>query len=104
MAYVLRLLHSLTTTSAQKCLYVETAVDLKFMSPAIGSQALIGRSVDIITAGGEFIQAGLNTEKVIYIAGIANRVVLSLYGKPELRSLSDLRDLQSRNKSANVGD
>jgi len=67
------------------------AVDMKFMSPAIGTQALIGRSLDIITPGGEFIEAGLNGEKVVYIAGIANRVVLSLYGKPEIRSLSDLR-------------
>ncbi len=67
------------------------AVDLKFLSPTIGTQALIGRSLDIITPGGEFIEAALNGEKVVYVAGIVNRLVLSLYGKPELRSLSDLR-------------
>ena len=67
------------------------AVDLRFMSPAVGTQALVGRSLDIITPGGEFIEAGLNGEKVVYVAGIVNRLVLSLYGKPEIRSLSDLR-------------
>ena len=67
------------------------AVDLKFMSPATGTQALLGGSLDIITPGGEFIEAGLVSGKVVYIAGIVNRVVLSLYGKPEIRSLPDLR-------------
>ena len=67
------------------------AVDLKFMAPVIGTQALIGRSLDIVAPSGEFIEAGLSGEKVVYIAGIANRVVLSLYTKPEIRSLADLR-------------
>jgi ABC-type nitrate/sulfonate/bicarbonate transport system substrate-binding protein len=67
------------------------AVDLKFMPPVAGTQALIGRSLDIVAPSGEFIEAGLNGENVIYIAAIANRIVLSLYTKPEIRSLSDLR-------------
>ena len=67
------------------------AVDLKFMTPVVGTQALIGKSLDIVAPSGEFIEAGLSGEKVIYIAGIANRIVLSLYTKPEIRSLSDLR-------------
>ena len=67
------------------------AVDLKFMPPVVGTQALIGKSLDIVAPSGEFIEAGLSGEKVIYIAGIANRIVLSLYTKPEIRSLSDLR-------------
>ena len=61
------------------------------MTPVVGTQALIGRSLDIAAPSGEFIEAGLSGEKVVFIAGIANRVVLSLYTKPEIRSLSDLR-------------
>jgi len=67
------------------------AVDLKFMTPVVGTQALIGKSLDIVAPSGEFIEAGLSGEKVVYIAGIANRVVLSFYTKPEIRSLVDLR-------------
>jgi ABC-type nitrate/sulfonate/bicarbonate transport system substrate-binding protein len=67
------------------------AVDLKFMNPVTGTQALIGRSLDIVAPSGEFMEAALSGEKVVYIAGIANRVVLSLYTKPEIRSLADLR-------------
>ncbi len=67
------------------------AIDLKFIPPLTSTQALLGRSLDIVTPGGEFIEAGLNGEKVVYIAGIANRVVLSLFSKPEIRSLSELR-------------
>jgi len=48
--------------------------------------------VDIITPGGELLEAGLNGERVVYIAGIANRVVLSIFAKPEIQSLADLRD------------
>jgi NitT/TauT family transport system substrate-binding protein len=67
------------------------AVDLKFLPLTTGTQALISKNVDIITPGGEFLEAGLNGERVVYIAGIANRVVLSIYGKPEIRTLADLR-------------
>jgi NitT/TauT family transport system substrate-binding protein len=67
------------------------AVDLKFLPLTTGTQALISKNVDIITPGGEFLEAGLNGERVAYIAGIANRVVLSIFGKPEIQSLADLR-------------
>ena len=50
-----------------------------------------GRLVDIITPGGELLEAGLNGEGVVYIAGIANRIVLSIFAKPEIQSLADLR-------------
>lgn len=56
-----------------------------------GTQALLTKNVDIITPGGELLEAGLNGEKVVYIAGIANRIVLSIFAKPEIQTLADLR-------------
>lgn len=67
------------------------SVDLKFLPLTTGTQALLTRNVDIITPGGELLEAGLNGERVVYIAGIANRVVLSIFAKPEIRTLADLR-------------
>ena len=67
------------------------AVDLKFLPLTTGTQALLTKNVDIITPGGELLEAGLNGERVVYIAGIANRVVLSIFAKPEIQSLPDLR-------------
>jgi NitT/TauT family transport system substrate-binding protein len=67
------------------------SVDLKFLPLTTGTQALLTKDVDIITPGGELLEAGLNGERVVYIAGIANRVVLSIFAKPEIRSLTDLR-------------
>src|SRR5688500_420916 len=67
------------------------AVDLKFLPLTTGTQALLTKNVDIITPGGELLEAGLNGERVVYIAGIANRVVLSIFAKPEIQSLADLR-------------
>lgn len=67
------------------------SVDLKFLPLTTGTQALISRNVDIITPGGELLEAGLNGERVVYIAGIANRVVLSIFAKPEIHSISELR-------------
>lgn len=67
------------------------SVDLKFLPLTTGTQALLSKNVDIITPGGELLEAGLNGERVVYIAGIANRVVLSIFAKPEIKSLADLR-------------
>jgi ABC-type nitrate/sulfonate/bicarbonate transport system substrate-binding protein len=67
------------------------SVDLKFLPLTTGTQALLTKNVDIITPGGELLEAGLNGERVVYIAGIANKVVLSIFAKPEIQSLTDLR-------------
>src|SRR6185503_7693707 len=61
------------------------SVDLKFLPLTTGTQALLTKNVDIITPGGELLEAGLNGERVVYIAGIANRVVLSIFAKPEIQ-------------------
>ena len=67
------------------------SVDLKFLPLTTGTQALLTKNVDIITPGGELLEAGLNGEAVVYIAGIVNRIVLSIFAKPEIQSLADLR-------------
>jgi NitT/TauT family transport system substrate-binding protein len=66
------------------------SVDLKFLPLTTGTQALLTKDVDIITPGGELLDSGLNGERVVYIAGIANRV-LSIFAKQEIRSIADLR-------------
>lgn len=67
------------------------AVDLNFVPPSTATQSLVGKSLDIIAPGGEIVEAGLAGEKVAYIASIANRVVLSLYGKREIQGLAGLK-------------
>jgi NitT/TauT family transport system substrate-binding protein len=66
-------------------------VDIRYIAPATATQALIGKNLDIINPGGEIVEAGLNGEPVVYIAGIMNRAVMSIYAKPEITSLADLK-------------
>src|SRR5215470_20436638 len=66
-------------------------VDLRYIAPATATQALISKNLDIINPGGEIVEAGLNGEPVVYIAGILNRAVMSIYAKPEINSLADLK-------------
>ena len=67
------------------------AVDLKYMLSATGTQALLSGSVDIVNPATELVEAGLGGARVAFIIGILNRAVLSIYSKPELKQLSDLR-------------
>jgi ABC-type nitrate/sulfonate/bicarbonate transport system substrate-binding protein len=66
-------------------------VDIRYIAPATATQALIGKNLEIINPGGEIVEAGLSGEPVIYIAGILNRAVMSVYAKPEIGSLADLK-------------
>ncbi len=66
-------------------------VDIRYIAPGTATQALIGKNLDIINPGGEIIEAGLNGESVAYIAGILNRAVMSIYAKPGIASLADLK-------------
>ena len=66
-------------------------VDLRYIAPATATQALISRNLEIINPGGEIVEAGLNGEPVVYIAGILNRAVMSIYAKPEITSIADLK-------------
>ena len=63
-------------------------VDLRYIAPGTATQALIAKNLDIINPGGEIIEAGLNGEPVVYIAGILNRAVMSIYAKPEIASVA----------------
>jgi NitT/TauT family transport system substrate-binding protein len=67
------------------------AVDLKYILSATGTQALLANSVDIVNPATEIIEAGLGGSRIAFIIGILNRAVLSVYSKPELRQLADLR-------------
>ena len=66
-------------------------VDLRYIAPATATQALISKNLEIINPGGEIVEAGLNGEPVVYIAGILNKAVMSIYAKPEIRSVADLK-------------
>src|SRR5215467_16264974 len=59
-------------------------VDIRYIAPATATQALIGKNLEIINPGGEIVEAGLNGEQAVYIAGILNRAVMSIYAKPEI--------------------
>lgn len=67
------------------------SVDLKYILPATATQALIARSLDICNPGGELIEAGLTGHDVVFMLGVLNRAVFSLYSKPDLKSFSDLK-------------
>src|SRR5213594_1012313 len=66
-------------------------VDLQSILPATATQALLAKSLDIMNPGGEIIEAGLGGAKLAFIVGVLNRIVFSLYSKPEIRQFSDLR-------------
>ena len=67
------------------------SVDLKYILPATATQALIAKSLDICNPGGELIEAGLSGHDVVFMLGVLNRAVFSLYSKPEVRSLANLK-------------
>ena len=66
-------------------------VDLQYIAPATSTQALLSKNLDIANPGGEIVEAGLNGEPVVFMAGILNRPVMSVYSRPEIRSVADLR-------------
>jgi ABC-type nitrate/sulfonate/bicarbonate transport system substrate-binding protein len=66
-------------------------VDLQYIAPATSTQALLAKSLDIANPGGEIVEAGLNGEPVVFMAGILNRPVMSVYSRSEIRSVADLR-------------
>jgi ABC-type nitrate/sulfonate/bicarbonate transport system substrate-binding protein len=67
------------------------AVDMKYLLSATGTQALLAGSMDIVNPATELIEAGLGGARVAFIIGILNRAVLSVYSKPEIKQLTDLR-------------
>ncbi len=67
------------------------SVDLKYILPATATQALIAKSLDICNPGGELIEAVLGGHDVVFMLGVLNRPVFSVYSKPEVRSFADLK-------------
>ena len=67
------------------------AVDLKYMLSATGTQALLAGSTDIVNPATEIVEAGLGGARIAFIIGILNRAVLSVYSRPEIKQLGDLR-------------
>jgi len=67
------------------------AVDMKYLLSATGTQALLAGSMDIVNPATEIIEAGLGGARIAFIIGILNRAVLSVYSKPEIKQLGDLR-------------
>ena len=65
--------------------------DLKYVAAATEVQALLGGSLHIINGGPEFIDARLGGADVIYIGALVGRFVFSLYTRPEIQRLSDLK-------------
>jgi ABC-type nitrate/sulfonate/bicarbonate transport system substrate-binding protein len=66
-------------------------VELKYILPATATQSLIAGSLDICNPGGELIEAGLTGHDVVFMHGVLNRAVFSLYSKPELKNFADLK-------------
>ena len=79
--------------AADKSLFAKYGlnVDIRYIAPATSTQALLAKNLEIVNPGGEIVEAGLNGEPVVYIAGILNRAVMSLYAKPEIASIADLK-------------
>ncbi len=65
--------------------------DPKLIGAATEVQALLGGSLHIINGGPELVDARLQGADVFYVAGMVNRFVFSLYSKPDLRNLTDLK-------------
>jgi len=65
--------------------------DLKLIGAATEVQALLGGSLHIVNGGPELVDARLQGGDVLYIGGIINRFVFSLFGKPEIQKVADLK-------------
>lgn len=65
--------------------------DPKLIGAATEVQALLGGSLDIVNGGPELVDARLQGADVFYVAGMVNRFVFSLYSKPDLQKLADLK-------------
>ena len=65
--------------------------DPKLVGAATEVQAMLGGSLDIINGGPELVDARLQGADVLYVAGMVNRFVFSLYSKPDLQKLADLK-------------
>lgn len=65
--------------------------NLKFIQSMTATQASLAGDLDIVSASNELVNSRLNGADVVYISGLVNRFVFSLYSKPEISKVSDLK-------------
>ncbi len=66
--------------------------DLSHIPTTQAIQTLVAGGIQFSTGSSEIFSAALAGADVVYIAGIANRFVLSIYGRPGLKSVADLKN------------
>ena len=55
------------------------------------AQTIVAKNVELAVMGGGVIEATLGGADLVYVAGYINTLVFSLYARPELRQVGDLR-------------
>ncbi len=65
--------------------------NLKFIPSITATQAWLAGDLDIVNASNELVNSRLSGADVVYISGLVNRFVFSLYSKPEISKVSDLK-------------
>lgn len=65
--------------------------DPKLIGAATEVQALLGGSLHIVNCGPELVDARLQGADVVYIAGMVNRFVFSVFSKVDIPKISGLR-------------
>jgi NitT/TauT family transport system substrate-binding protein len=65
--------------------------DPRLIGAATEVQALLGGSLHIVNCGPELVDARIQGADVVYIAGMVNRFVFSVFSKVDVPKMSDLR-------------
>lgn len=66
-------------------------VELQYLNPTAGVQAMTAGSVHIYAGGTAALEAALNGIDVVYVASIVDQFVLSLFGIAELQTVAELK-------------
>ena len=111
---------SLLSLTQDAGFFKREGLDVEVLYVPAGSlnvQALIAKELQISTLGGPaVVQAGLQGADLVYIAGIANRLMVALVAQPSIKQVAELRkkrigitrfgsniDLQARVLLSNMG-
>jgi NitT/TauT family transport system substrate-binding protein len=65
--------------------------DLSHIPTTQAIQTLVAGGIQFSTGSSEILSAALAGGDAVYIAGLSNRFVLSIYGRPGLKSVADLK-------------
>ncbi len=66
-------------------------VELKYLNPTAGVQAMTAGSVHLYAGGTAALEAAVNGADLVYVASIVDQFVLSLFGLPGLESMAELK-------------